>query len=586
MRMRGGSGAGIRVGLAMAPRGARPAGTVPAAKKARAGAAGTTPWTAAAAAAARRGSEGEASVGTRRASGDVGASSLVRPPGDLEDFADEGEVARLRASLLDWYDAHHRVLPWRKNPHSTRGVAHADDAGAGAGAGAEAGGVPPPEAVDFAYGVWVSEVMLQQTQVATVVAYWTAWVRRWPDAEALAAASEDEVQRAWAGLGYYRRARLLHAGAKALVDRRREACASAGAASAAAAAAAAAAAEGAEGGASVSGWASSSFPSYASSLSSSSSSLLPQEASELLKVPGVGRYTAGAIASIAFGRREPVVDGNVVRVLSRLRAMPVTLDPAAPEAVRHHWHLAGRLVDPDRPGCFNQALMELGATVCRKAAPECDRCPIRFACLAANTPGLDPATLPPPKTKTAKDQLASVLVVEAAWATATWVLLTRRPRTGLLANTWEFPMAVVDAAQGEEEVWPDARGVAEDALGAPLASLPGVLSVSGGPPLPPITHVFSHRRHLMRPASLRLAMRDRAALDALVAAPRDADRVRWVRLDERGLPGGGGAKDGQGPRGLITTKGPAKVLDAFLAARQQSRLISTALVVDPRHPRA
>ena len=567
--MRGGSGAGIRVGLAMAPRGARPAVTPPAAKKVRAGAAGTTPWTAAAAA-ARRVSEGEASVGTRRASGDVGASRL-RPPGDLEDFADEGEVARLRASLLDWYDAHHRVLPWRKNPHSTRVEAHADEAGAGA----EASGVPP-EAVDFAYGVWVSEVMLQQTQVATVVAYWTAWVRRWPDAEALAAASEDEVQRAWAGLGYYRRARLLHAGAKALVDRRRKACASAGAASAAA---------DAEGGLSVSGWASSSSLSHSPSSLSSSSSLLPQEASELLKVPGVGRYTAGAIASIAFGRREPVVDGNVVRVLSRLRAMPVTLDPAAPEAVRHHWHLAERLVDPDRPGCFNQALMELGATVCRKAAPECDRCPIRFACLAANTPGLDPATLPPPKTKTAKDQLASVLVVEAAWATTTLVLLTRRPRTGLLANTWEFPMAVVDA-QGHghghghgaaEEAWPDARDVAEDALGAPLASLPGVLSVSGGPPLPPITHVFSHRRHLMRPASLRLAMRDRAALDALVAAPRDADRVRWVRLDELGPPGG--AKDGQG-RGLITTKGPAKVLDAFLAARQQSRLTST--IVDHR----
>ena len=446
---------------------------------------------------------------------EVQQGSDVDPPlEDLEDFADESEVARVRHALLDWYDHNHRTLPWRRNPHSKKDESTQS-------VGTDVGDY------DFAYGVWVSEVMLQQTQVATVISYWNAWVRRWPDVSALAAASEEDVQKAWAGLGYYRRARLLHAGAKALVERH-------------------GALEG--------------RPS------------LPSTQAELLKVPGVGRYTAGAISSIAFGAQEPVVDGNIVRVLSRLLAMPSTLDPASVDAVRHHWKVAGQLVDPDRPGCFNQALMELGAVVCRKPKPECDACPVSFACRALATPGLDPATLPPAKTKVAKDQLASVLVVEARASERgkhgeSWVLLTRRPPTGLLANTWEFPMAVVDATGTEwaPGAWPDARERVEDVLQTAVDEIPGVSGLVDGPALAPITHVFSHRRHHMRAASLRLVMRDQAALDALVrpkesAGSLDPGRARWFRLVDL-------ERDG-----VITTKGPAKVLEAFLNARRQSRL--------------
>lgn len=232
---------------------------------------------------------------------------------------------QLRASLLDWYDANHRVLPWRRNPHS-RLPPSALAAAAAAGFHPAPEGLPLDETI---YRTWVCEVMSQQTQVARVAEYFGRWVARWPRVADLAAADQDAVNEAWAGLGYYRRARYLLDGARHVA---RE-CAGA----------------------------------------------FPRTAAGLLAVPGVGPYTAAAIASTACGEPVPVLDGNVVRVLTRLLARagdPAAMAPRLTAA-------AAALLDPGRPGDFNQAMMELGATVCVPGtAPRCDACPLAGRCAA------------------------------------------------------------------------------------------------------------------------------------------------------------------------------------------------------------
>ena len=176
--------------------------------------------------------------------------------------------------------------------------------------------------------MWVSEVMLQQTQVATVLRYFTAWMQRFPDVRALARAREADVLHAWQGLGYYSRARRLQEGARVVLERH--------------------------------------------------AGRLPRDHAALLALPGIGEYSAGAIASIAFGEPKPLVDGNVIRVLTRhfgLRG-----DPGKAPLKRGLWDLAAELVPHDRPGDFNQALMELGATVCTPKAPACGACPLEKLC--------------------------------------------------------------------------------------------------------------------------------------------------------------------------------------------------------------
>jgi A/G-specific adenine glycosylase len=204
----------------------------------------------------------------------------------------------IQRDLLAFYDRSRRDLPWR------------------------ASGNP--------YAVWVSEVMLQQTRVSTVLRYFPAWMRRFPSVRALADAKEADVLHAWQGLGYYSRARRLHGAAKAVVER-----------------------HGGE---------------------------LPSDPAALRALPGVGAYSAGAIASIAFGLPEPIVDGNVVRVLSR--AFGLRGDPEKAPLKRTLWTLARELVPAERAGDFNQALMELGATVCTPRSPLCDDCPLRARCVA------------------------------------------------------------------------------------------------------------------------------------------------------------------------------------------------------------
>jgi A/G-specific adenine glycosylase len=205
-------------------------------------------------------------------------------------------AAAFRRQLLAWYDEHARDLPWRQPPGETK----------------------PCDP----YAVWVSEIMLQQTRVRAVIAHYHEFLRRFPTVEKLAAARESSVLAAWSGLGYYRRARMLHAAAKVIVKRL--------------------------------------------------DGKFPDRADGWRELPGIGRYTAAAVASIAFGQPVAVVDGNVARVLERV--VGKRLSAAA------LWEGAGGLLDPKRPGDFNQAMMELGSTTCTPRAPACLMCPVMEFC--------------------------------------------------------------------------------------------------------------------------------------------------------------------------------------------------------------
>lgn len=268
------------------------------------------------------------------------------------------ESERIGRDLLAWYDAHARELAWRVGP-----------------AAARAGVRPDP------YHVWLSEIMLQQTTVAAVRGYFEVFTRRWPDVHALAAADDEAVMRAWAGLGYYARARNLLACARI-----------------------------------VSGELGGTFP---------------RSAAELRRLPGIGPYTASAIAAIAFDEPVPVVDGNVERVVARLRRIDTPLPAAKPEVVRH----TEAMLTPDRPGDFAQACMDLGATVCLPRGPRCGACPLRTHCRAATAGDAERYPVKPPKKP--KPVRHGCLYVGRRADGA--VLLVRRPDRGLLGGMLGFP---------------------------------------------------------------------------------------------------------------------------------------------------
>ncbi len=278
----------------------------------------------------------------------------------------EARVRAIRRGLLRWYDRHQRVLPWR----------------AGRGERADA------------YHVLVSEAMLQQTQVATVLPYFERFVSELPTLADLARADEQRVLRLWQGLGYYRRARHLHAAAKAI--------------------------ERDHGG------------------------RVPASVEELLKLPGVGRYTAGAIASIAFGKRAAILDGNVARVLARLFVIDRPVDDTSTKRVM--WALAERLVPVRRPGDFNQAMMELGALVCVRAKPDCAACPLARLCEAQSQGRV--AELPVPAKRKAPMSVHHHVI--AIRRRGKW-LFHQRPNDGLWSGMWQMPTAEHWSADAEPE---------------------------------------------------------------------------------------------------------------------------------------
>ena len=252
-------------------------------------------------------------------------------------------------ALLDWYDAHRRSLPWRDvgNPYAT----------------------------------WVSEIMLQQTRVETVIPYYNRFMADFPDVMALAAAPEDEVLKHWEGLGYYSRARNLHRGAKQIA---------------------------AEGG------------------------VLPADATEWREICGVGDYTAGAIASIALGQKVAAVDGNVIRVITRLTGLRE--NAAAPSVRREIAARSEALMPPERPGDFNQALMDLGATVCIPAAPKCENCPLASFCDAYAAGDAEDLPVLPRKNPPREIEWDLALIRQGDR------ILVRRREEKMLHGLWVFPM--------------------------------------------------------------------------------------------------------------------------------------------------
>ncbi len=265
-------------------------------------------------------------------------------------------AAALASGLGPWFDREQRDLTWRR----TRDP----------------------------YAIWVSEIMLQQTRVDTVERYYSAFLARFPSVQALAAADESAVLEAWSGLGYYRRARLLHRGARYVAEEL--------------------------------------------------GGQVPDDGPGLRKIPGVGRYTAGAIGSIAFDRPQPLVDGNVARVLSRVRALE---DPKQQDAgAAAHWTLVEAVLRAGRPRVLAQALMELGATVCVPKNPRCPSCPIRPHCRAHAIEATD--RIPAPKKKIAQpvERLGALAVISRRR-----LMLVRRPGQGLLAGMWCLPLVPVSA---------------------------------------------------------------------------------------------------------------------------------------------
>eukprot|EP00793_Prasinoderma_coloniale_P006256 PRCOL_00001086-RA len=350
-------------------------------------------------------------------------------------------AARAREDLLRWYDANHRTLPWRAPPSETQ----AELARVAAST---------PAADERAYAVWVSEVMLQQTQVERVKEYYTRWMARWPTVSALADASEDDVQKAWAGLGYYRRSRFLHNGAR--------------------------------------------------HVASDLQGRLPRTAAELRAIPGIGEYTAGAIASIAFGQAVPAVDANVVRVVSRLAAHK---GRGKSGAEKEHWALAQELVAEHRPGDLNQAIMELGATVCQAGRAQCGTCPIVAHCAAAKTAresggSVQVTDFPAKVAKKAKRQeLVGVLVVRSASCGAKKagsdcrLLLSKRRDGGLLAGLWEFPSVVLAAGDGVSAASGAKLSASHTkALRAHASSL-GLKADIALQHIGVVSHTFSHVQH-------------------------------------------------------------------------------------------
>jgi A/G-specific adenine glycosylase len=299
------------------------------------------------------------------------------------------------------------------------------------------------------YRVWLAEVMLQQTQVAAVIPYYERFVARFPTLEALARADEDDVLALWSGLGYYARGRNLLAAAREAVAR--------------------------HGG-------------------------LPASLEELRALPGFGAYTAGAVASIAFAIPAPAVDGNVARVLARV--FLVEGDPAARAVRERLWALAGALVVEGRPGDLNQALIELGATLCRKPTPACGRCPVAPLC-AARAAGRA-AEVPPARRRAARVPLHVACAVVRRDGE---LLVVRAPRTGLLAGLWQLPAA---------EVPPGADGAL--ALAAALRARFGD-GAAVGPLVARAARVLTHRELTLEAYACRLAAPSRTDAAARFAPP-------------------------------------------------------------------
>ena len=340
--------------------------------------------------------------------------------GEVTLFGKEGES--LKRSLLVWYTDVGRDLPWRRCRDP--------------------------------YAIWVSEIMLQQTQVKTVIPYYHRWLAQFPTIEQLASAELQQVLKAWEGLGYYTRARNLHRAAQEIMQHH--------------------------------------------------SGVFPTALNDVLALPGIGRTTAGGILSAAFDQPVAILDGNVKRVLARLVALPVPLT----KATKQLWQFSEALLDREHPRDFNQALMDLGATVCTPKKPDCNSCPWRTHCQAYNLgiqshlPMREPSSPLPHKN----------IGVAVIWNEQGQILIDRRRPNGLLGGLWEFPGGKIELGETVEECIK--REIQEE-----LA-----IEIEVGDRLITIDHAYSHFRVTLNVHHCRHLIG--------VPQPLECDEIRWVTLDE------------------------------------------------------
>lgn len=331
------------------------------------------------------------------------------------------KAAKIAAFLLPWYDKHHRFLPWRANP-----------------------GQPRPEP----YRVWLSEIMLQQTTVATVIPYFGRFLARWPRLTDLADAPQEDVLAEWAGLGYYARARNLHACAQTLRDQ------------------------------------------Y--------DGRFPETEAGLLALPGIGAYTAAAIAAIAFDQPAAVLDGNVERVLARLFAVREPLPGSKPQLRA----LAAAATPQQRPGDYAQAMMDLGATLCSPGQPDCPACPLHKICAAAEQ-GIAtslPAKAPKPL-RPVRHTIAFLLHQPDGR-----LYFRRRPQKGLLGGMLEVP-----STTWRDTAWALAEALPHAPLALDWQPCPGSAE-----------HVFTHFTLRIQAVAATLSAPQAGQLDGLWLAPEQA----------------------------------------------------------------
>jgi A/G-specific adenine glycosylase len=283
------------------------------------------------------------------------SSSAIKLPKDY--------VATFRRNLLHWFRHHRRDLPWRIEPRDP-------------------------------YHVWIAEVMLQQTQVSTVIPYYERWLQRFPTLQSVAIATQDQVLKQWQGLGYYTRARNVHKAMQQVWQK--------------------------------------------------SGGVVPSDVHELMKLPGIGRYTAGAISSLAFERQAPILDGNVARVFSRVFA--IATDIKSSNTLKQLWMLSETLLPRQHAGQFNEALMDLGALICTPKVADCPSCPLSTFCTAY----AKEIPLRFPKKTKAKAIPTKHLATIVLFRPRQKLLIAQRSRHGLLGGLWEFPSFVLETGHSRD----------------------------------------------------------------------------------------------------------------------------------------
>ncbi|AFZ50760.1 A/G-specific adenine glycosylase [Dactylococcopsis salina] len=332
------------------------------------------------------------------------------------------EVETWDRSLREWYQRHGRALPWRKTTDP--------------------------------YAIWVSEIMLQQTQVKTVIPYYYRWLERFPDIPTLANSPLQLVLKQWEGLGYYARARNLHRAAQKVVE--------------------------------------------------DYQGVFPDRFSDVLSLPGIGRTTAGGILSAAFNQPISILDGNVKRVLARL----VGLKTPPKKAINQLWELSDRLLDRDHPREYNQALMDLGATICTPKQPSCLLCPWRDFCYAFQSNLQTQIPMREPSTPLPHKQIGVAVI----WNDQGEVLIDRRLEEGLLGGLWEFPGGKIEA----NETIPDCikREIKEE-LG---------ISIEVGDHLITLNHAYTHFRVTLNVYHCRYLAGE--------PQPIECEEIRWVKPEQ------------------------------------------------------